>query len=94
MTFTEQQIEWIVMEVLRRLGVTGNGNGQPRTPSGSELRLSDTVITLRSIEGRLSGVTKVTVSLRAVVTPAVKDELKQRKVELIYMAGETPAPRI
>jgi len=84
MTFTEQQIEWIVMEVLRRLGVTDDGNGKPRAPSGSELRLSDTVITLRSIEGRVAGVTRLVVSSRAVVTPAVKDELRSKKIDLVF----------
>jgi hypothetical protein len=82
MTFTEQQIEWIVMEVLRRLGVAGDGKGSASPVNGSELRLNDAVITLRSIEGRLSGITRVVVPQRAVVTPAVKDELKQRKIQL------------
>ena len=83
MTFTEQQVEWIVVEVLRRLGVA---EGKPRSAtagSAGELRLTERVVTLRSIEGRLAGVTRVVVSARAVITPAARDELKQRTIELI-----------
>jgi len=87
MTFTEQQIEWIVMEVLRRLGVADSGKGSPPPAHGSELRLNNAVITLRSIEGRLSGIAQVVVPPRAVVTPAVKDELKQKRIELVREGG-------
>jgi hypothetical protein len=91
MTFTEQQIEWIVMEVLRRLGVMGDVKTSARAAAANELRLEDRVVTLRSIEGRLSDVTRLVVGPRAIVTPAVKDELKQRKVELI-MADKNVCP--
>ncbi len=84
MTFTEQQVEWIVVEVLRRLGVAQREPCSTGSASGGELRLSDPVITVRSIEGRLTGVTRVVVPPRAVVTPAVKDELKLRKIELVF----------
>ena len=50
------------------------------TPAVSELQLSERLITLQSLKGRLEGVTKVVVGDRAVVTPAVKDELKQRGI--------------
>jgi len=90
MTFTEQQVEWIVMEVLRRLGVAGDAR-QSTAQNGSELKLNDRVVTLRSIEGRLSGVTRLLVQPRAIVTPAVKDELKQRKIELV-MADKNICP--
>lgn len=86
MTFTPEQVETIVLEVLRRLGLL---QGQARVAVGerssttAELSLSEKVVTLRSIEGRLAGVQRLIVARRAVVTPAVKDELKQRKIELV-----------
>jgi len=84
MTFTEQEVEQIVLEVLRRLGVTGRAAGDEGSSSAAaELRIADRVVTMRSIEGRLNGVVQITVRRRAVVTPAVKDELKQRKIELV-----------
>jgi hypothetical protein len=81
MTFSQEQIEWIVAEVLRRLGAA---RGESDSVSQSELRIAERVVTMRSIENRLAGVTRVVVEPRAVVTPAVKDELKARKVELCF----------
>ena len=81
MTLSEEQIEWIVSEVLRRLGVAGDERSSSPV---SELRIIERVVTLRSIEGRLSEVKRVVVIPRAVVTPAAKDELKARKIELVF----------
>jgi hypothetical protein len=82
MTFTEQQVEWIVEEVIRRLGLLGNGVNKQSAPTG-DLELKDRVVTMRSLDGQLSGVKRVVVSPRAVVTPAVLDELKQRDIALV-----------
>jgi len=85
MTFTEQEVQRIVLEVLRRLGVTGvpvTGEEGGSCPA-QELAVGDRVVTMRSLEGRLGGVTRIVVKRRAVVTPAVRDELKQRKIELV-----------
>ena len=79
MTFTEQQVETIVLEVLRRLGLIESS----QQITSSELSLTDRVVTMRSIEGRLAGIHRLPVGPRAVVTPAVKDELKQRHIELV-----------
>ena len=79
MTFTEQQVETIVLEVLRRLGLIESSSQN----TGTELSLTDRVVTMRSVEGRLAGINRMTVGPRAVVTPAVKDELKQRHIELV-----------
>src|SRR5438067_1026612 len=104
MTLSEEQVEWIVFEVLRRLGVTGNEHrvagderssspvdrvaGDERSSSpdanGSDLRIAERVITMRSIDARLTGVKRIVVQPRAVITSAVKDELKARKVELVF----------
>ena len=84
MRYSEEQVEWIVAEVLRRLGVAQAE--QLMTLGGSDLRVTEGVVTMRSLEGRLMGVNRLVVQPRAVVTPAVKDELKQRKIELVREA--------
>ena len=84
MTFTEEQVTAIVVEVIRRLGLV---NGQrvavsERSSTTAELLITDKVITLQSLEGRLGNVTRLIVEPRAVVTPAAKDELNARKIEM------------
>jgi hypothetical protein len=86
MTFTQEQVETIVLEVVRRLGLLEGNAGVAvgeRNSTTAELSLTEKVVTVRSIEGRLAGVTRLVVAQRAVVTPAVKDELKQHKIELV-----------
>jgi len=80
MTFNEDQVEWIVAEVIRRLSLPGD---ERSASPMSELRVVDRVVTMRSIEGRLNGITRILVKKRSVITPAVRDELKQRQIELI-----------
>ena len=84
MTFTEEQVEWIVAEVLRRLGAAGLSDCDRAMSNGGEVRLGGKVVTMQAVEKRLTGVKRVVVQPRAVVTPAVKDELKARKVELVF----------
>jgi len=84
MTFSEEQVEWIVVEVIRRLRVAGDERSS--SPVAGELVIDARVVTLRSIEGRLAGVKRLVVVPRAVITPTVKDELKQRQIELVREA--------
>jgi hypothetical protein len=98
MTFTQEQVEWIVAEVIRRLGVIGATNDQPARVAGDErssspaigvdLAIEGRLVTLRSIEGRLAGVKRLLVNSQAVITPAVRDELKQRKIEVVFSRPE------
>jgi len=85
MRLTEQQIEWIVQEVVRRLRLLSAG--EPRLkreqPANSELSLSEQIVTLDTLKDRLIDVSRVIIQPRAVVTPAVKDELKQRQITLV-----------
>jgi hypothetical protein len=80
MTVTPEQLEWIVQEVIRRLRAA---DGHAAPPPAGELRLSDRVVTLAALQDRLASVRRVVVPARAVVTPAVRDELKQRQIELV-----------
>jgi hypothetical protein len=90
MTFTQEQVERIVVEVIRRLGLLEDSATRvavgERSSTTAELRLSDKVITTRTIENRLTGVSRLLVPPKAIVTPAVKDELKARKIELVRQA--------
>lgn len=90
MTFTEHEVEWIVVEVIRRLGLLDTNPKRERGVSAFErssttadLMLTEKVITIRTIEGRLTGITRLIALPRAIVTPAVRDELKARNVELV-----------
>jgi len=86
MTFTEQQVERIVVEVIRRLGLMHNDAAAEPHSNTAELTLNDKVITLRLLEGRLTGISRLSVSNRAIVTPAVRDELNQRQITLVRKA--------
>jgi len=85
MTYTEQDVERIVVEVIRRLGLLSSP-GSAAAASGIELTLVERVVTMRSLEGKLKGVARLVVPARAVVTPAVRDELNDRQIELIRRA--------
>lgn len=84
MTFTEEQVAAIVVEVIRRLElIDTNPKRQRGSADSADLTLTEKVITTRTIENRLTGVSRLLVQPRAVVTPAVKDELKKHQIELV-----------
>jgi hypothetical protein len=88
MTFTPEQVERIVLEVIRRLDLLNLSPQREqavveRSITTLELKLTDKVVTLRSVEGRLAGIERLVVAAKAVVTPAVKDELNKHKVQLV-----------
>ncbi len=87
-TVSSQEIESIVQTVVQRLRQLGNGSA-PASPSPSQcdavpgtLTLPGKVITLDLIERRLQGVQRVLIERKAIVTPAVVDELKQHGIVL------------
>jgi hypothetical protein len=101
MTLSPEQLEWIVAEVVRRLTAAGVARAPTRERWSCEanhgtvsedLAIADKVVTLRSIEGRLVGVKRLVVQPRVVITPAVKDELKQRNIELVFLADKNVCP--
>ena len=79
--FDPEFVERIVQEVIRRL--VERGLVLEQTTNGCELALSDKVVTLAKVEGRLAGVKRLVVGGRSIVTPAVKDELKDKSIELV-----------
>ena len=86
MKFDAELVEYIVREVIRRLKADGQftatGTSQP-SAAARELHLTDRVITLASLQGRLDGVTEVTTVRNAVITPAVRDELAGRRIRVV-----------
>jgi hypothetical protein len=74
------QLEWIVREVVRRLREGAAGAAAPI--ADGQLTLPHTLITAATLEHRLEGVARVSVPPRAVVTPAARDLLKERNIEL------------
>ena len=92
--FQADFVELIVREVIRRLresGVTVATTNAPTAREVSsatsnnlvELGLTERLVTLETLRDRLQGVKRLTVGKKAIVTPAVRDELKKKKIELI-----------
>jgi hypothetical protein len=80
-------IEQIVREVLRRL--SGEQNNRPQNQSsanGKEVIVHKRVVTLAELDGELTGASQLVVPRGAVVTPAVKDLLRQSGVALTFRA--------
>jgi hypothetical protein len=84
------QLEWVVREVVRRLrehalpfGGASVGRGETSPTADAHITLTESLITTATLEHRLEGVTQLRVSARAVVTPSVRDLLKERNIELV-----------
>ena len=81
--FDPEFLDRVVREVIRRLqdqGLTVQTNGQSTT---GELVLQERLVTRVTLDGRLSGISRVVIGRKAVVTPAVRDDLKDQKIELV-----------
>ena len=81
--FDSEFIERVVQEVIRRLVEQGVVIRPATNMDDTELAVRDKVVTLASLEGRLAGVKRVVVAGRSIVTPAVRDELNDRSIELV-----------
>lgn len=84
MQYDAELIEYIVREVIRRLRASDSAAPAPAAlaPPTRELVLADRLVTLETVRGKLDGILRVVVRRRAVVTPAVRDELRQRRITL------------
>ena len=91
MELSVQDIERIVSEVVRRLRQAGvqvqsheatDASNMPAEAGSTTCTLSEHVISMDSIHGKLENVCQLIVSPRAVVTPAVMDALRERKITL------------
>lgn len=106
MDYAAENIEWIVREVMRRLGsgTAAVHAGEQTMPdeaaaSDRQLRVAGHIVTLADVADRLDGIATVAVPPRAVVTPSVRDLLRQRGIALARTGGgaangaATPARR-
>lgn len=87
MRLDPDQLEWIVREVVRRLQQSATAAATAGPPAGAVCTIEARVVATAQLEGKLDGVSKVCVDQRAVVTPAARDLLKERNIELL----RTPA---
>lgn len=86
MTRATPDIDEIVREVLRRLDAM-SAPGQ-ESERNSVLEVSQNVVAVADVEGRLDGMSAVAVRPRAVVTPAARDYLNDRNVALTFSVGQ------
>jgi hypothetical protein len=86
MKYDSQFVEIVVREVLRRLAVAdacpAPATGEPTLRERRELVLTERLVTLATLQGRLDDVARLVVARRAVVSPAVHDELRAKNIEL------------
>jgi ribose 5-phosphate isomerase RpiB len=89
----QTELEQIVAEVVRRLTAAAPGGEQPHRRAEGQasgragehagvLAIEDRVVTLNSVDNRLDGLRRLIVQRKAIVTPALRDELNNRGIEL------------
>ncbi|HVX59290.1 MAG TPA: hypothetical protein VHC19_01765 [Pirellulales bacterium] len=106
MAVAAEEIERLVREAIAR---SGGGNGaanverivgevldrlQAKTSSPLELILASRVVTLAEIEGRLEGIKQLVVPAKAVITPAVRDLLRQKKIDIGFALPGKAAAKV
>ena len=74
-------VEYIIREVIRRLTASA---GEPARDDGGAVKLTERLVTMATLDGRLANARRLIVGKKAVVTPLVKDELNKRKITLEY----------
>jgi len=94
MNVTADEIERIVRDVMSRLASErpaaekkDTEKKEAATPPANELSLDVRVVSLAEVQGRLSDIARVSVAERAIVTPAVRDLLREKKVGLVRRAA-------
>lgn len=86
MTLSQEQLEWIVQEVVRRLA-SAEGADAAAVPTGGasqeNLVVSEKLVTTHTLDGKLGGIKRLQVPSRAVVTPAARDLLRDCGIQLV-----------
>jgi hypothetical protein len=78
---SDMDIEYIIREVIRRLTAMGADTARD---DGGTVKLSERLVTMSTLDGKLAGAKRLVVAKKAIVTPLVKDELRKRKISLEY----------
>jgi hypothetical protein len=77
-------IDRIVREIVSRLRAELTEMGAEVTEQPTTvLTLAAQVVTMAEIRGKLKGVTQLKLEPRAIVTPSVRDELNDHKIEIV-----------
>ena len=74
-------VETIIREVIRRLIAMANETSRDE---GGTVKLTERLVTMATLDGRLTNMKRLIVAKKAIVTPLVKDELRNRKISLEY----------
>jgi len=74
-------VEYIIREVIRRLTALAN---EPSRDDGGTVKLTERLVTMATLDGRLANMKRLILAKKAIVTPLVKDELRNRKISLEY----------
>jgi len=76
-------IDRIVCEIVRRL------RAEMEDQPVAALTLDGRVITMSELKGKLEGVRQLIVQCRAILTPSVRDELREKKIEIVRAPAES-----
>lgn len=88
------QIDRVVREVLKQLGEKQNRISeaekvaQPAAAAAVELALATRLVTLADLNGRLEGIKQLVLPRGAVLTPAVRDRLREKQIAVSYRVGQ------
>ena len=82
MSLSQSDIERVVQEVLRRLAAMSPSPLAPPVQNKT-LSISGRLLTTADVKDRLQGISQVEVGIKTVVTPAVRDLLRERGVQLV-----------
>lgn len=74
-------VEYIIREVIRRLMAMAN---ETSCDEGGTVKLTERLVTMATLDGRLANIKRLIVAKKAIVTPLVRDELRSRKITLEY----------
>src|SRR5690349_9546044 len=91
---SDNKIEQIVHEVLSRIGASADAGTvdesqqkqskvAPSNNRGGELVIGDNVISASTLADRLTGVQRVVVPARAVITPSARDLLRDENITVV-----------
>lgn len=86
---TTQQIERIVREIVSRLNngnaqVTQNGSSEKTENQVGTLTLTEKVVSVETLGGKLDNVSQLRLQPKAVLTPAARDELRDKGIEILF----------
>lgn len=89
MSADRAELEQLVRSVVARLAATGQAEVAPMRQEPGTLDIQERVVTVATLAGQVERARRVTVLQRAVVTPAARDFLSERKIELVRRSEAT-----